>query len=122
MALPGIDLPLKQSSDLPTEGIDGDWRSIAKPITVRERVMMDLMAVLKDKSGWEEKVFDQVVVEKWKSEAISAGDSMRARDEAISSERQDTDGPVDRLAPSSRQRVISEAVFDYVGLFTRARK
>lgn len=110
MAFPGIDLPLEQTSELPTEGADGNWHKRAIPLTVRERVMLDLMAALKNKPGWEKKIFDDKIVGKWRAEALSSGDSWRTKDESQT-------GGVQGLAPeaTSRQRVVSEAMFQYVG-------
>jgi hypothetical protein len=49
MALPGIDLPLDQNFELPTEDANSNWQQRAIPFIVRERVMLDLMAVLKSR-------------------------------------------------------------------------
>lgn len=116
IAFPGIDLPLRQSSELPTEGAYGNWHKRAIPLTVRERVMLDLMAALKNKQGWERKIFDNSIVDKWRAEALAAGDSWRTRDESQT-------GEVEGLAPAanSRQRVVSEAMFQYVGDCGRLR-
>lgn len=116
MALPGIDLPLRQSSELPSEGAYGNWHKRAIPLTVRERVMLDLMAALKNKQGWERKIFDDSIVDRWRAEALAAGHSWRTRDESQT-------GEVEGLAPAadSRQRVMSEAMFQYVGDAGRSR-
>lgn len=63
MALPGIDLPLDQNFELPTEDANGNWQQRAIPLIVRERVTLDLMAVLKNKSGWEKEIFDNAIVD-----------------------------------------------------------
>jgi hypothetical protein len=111
MALPGIGSPLERKSDLPIEGVDGTWNRRAIPLPVRERVMLDLMATLKNKRGWEQKVFENNIVGKWTAEALASGDSWLVRDET-------ENWPVEDLAPAatSRQRVVSEAMFQYVGL------
>ena len=64
MSLPGINLPLVQQSDLPLEGFDGNWHERAIALTVRERVMLDVIATIKKKRKWEKKVFDEAVVRK----------------------------------------------------------
>ena len=109
MALPGIDLPLEQTSELPIEGAAGNWHKRAIPLTIRERVMLDLMAALKNKPDWEKKIFDKDIVRKWRAEALALGDSWRARDKSQT-------GEVQGLAPTtaSRQRVVSKAMFKYV--------
>lgn len=115
MALPGIDLSLDQTSDLPFEGVYGNWHERAIPLTIRERVMLDVMATLKNTTNWEEKVFDEAIVSRWESEARVAGDSWRAKDQAQTGELQS-------LAPrdASRQKRISEAMFQYVSAATLA--
>jgi len=119
MALPGIDSPLEQKSDLPIEGVNGNWDRRAIPLTVRERVMLDLMAALKNKRDWEKKIFDNDIVGKWTAEALASGDSWR--------DMLDEDDPqdwfVENLGPASksRQRVVSEAMFQYVGTINHVR-
>lgn len=109
MALPGINLSLDQRSDLPFEGMYGNWYERAIPLTVRERVMLDVMATLKNKSNWEEKVLDEAIVSRWRSEVCAAGDSWRAKDRAQTGELQS-------LAPrdAQRQKRVSKAMFQYV--------
>lgn len=45
-----------------------DWAGRAVPL--REISMMDLMRELMEKPEWERKVCDEVIVEKWKAEAL----------------------------------------------------
>lgn len=40
--------------------------------TLREFTMLHIMNALTDKPGWEEKVFDDAIAEKWKTEAMTA--------------------------------------------------
>ncbi|KAJ7118436.1 hypothetical protein C8R43DRAFT_1112609 [Mycena crocata] len=40
-------------------------------MTVRERNMLKVMNQLTDKEGWEHKIFNKIIVEKWKKEAVS---------------------------------------------------
>lgn len=72
--------------------------------------MLDHMAVLNNKPGWQRKIFDDHIVGKWRAEALAAGDSWRTRDESQMAE-------VQGLAPKAtlRQREVTEAMFQYVG-------
>lgn len=119
MALPGIGLPLKQGSPLPTEGQHGNWRVFALPLTVRERVMIEIMAVLKDKPDWERKVFDASIVARWRQEALAGNSVAQAQHEDGAAEdvQQTESGDVTVDAPTTpRQKTISEAMFQYVRL------
>jgi len=117
MALPGIGLPLKQESPLPTEGQDGNWREVALPLTVRERVMIAIMAVLKDKPDWERKVFDETIVARWRQESLASHteteDTAAEHDEEQQTESEDA---TLNVTTPARQRIISEAMFQYVRL------
>lgn len=124
--LPGINAPLyNETSSSFLSGIFNNWYEAALPITVRERVMLGVMAALKDKKNWEEKVFDPVIVGKWKSEALEASDRM------VQSENQDlaNSAPEDRGSSSgaidvaldikgidapAKQRAVTEDVFNFV--------
>lgn len=122
MDLPGIGAPIVRDSGLPTEGRTGTWNYHALPVTVRERVIMAVTATLKDKPAWERKVFDEAVVVKWESEALARDDITQSQsrsleqsngsasstdEQAQQTERRDAN-------PPSRQRVITEALFQYV--------
>lgn len=111
MELPGINSSLYQESDLPIEGVEGNWHERATPLTVRERVMMDVMATLKNKRSWEEKMFNEAIVRKWTSEAVTSRDSWYTKDKSQTGEFQG-------LVPaySERQRGITEAMFRYVSV------
>jgi len=124
IALPGIGLPLNQYSALPTEGRCGYWYEHALPVTVRERVMIAIMATLKDKPDWERKVFDDLIVGRWRAEALAASTAMQAQDQisetATTGDEQTqpsvaTDPTCDYNAPV-RQRVVTEKLFQYVSI------
>ncbi|KAF4630381.1 hypothetical protein G7Y89_g7765 [Cudoniella acicularis] len=90
--LPGLNLPLSwvprsKSYKGPAEGEGRDliktalnetdmqdgWTRL--PLTtLREITMMQIMNALTDKPGWEEKVFDNAIAEKWKAEAMATED------------------------------------------------
>ncbi|KAF7967158.1 hypothetical protein HWV62_35668 [Athelia sp. TMB] len=106
--LPGFGLPL---SFIPSEaypqppGFKGelfpnvlDCRSSQLRLTpLREFAMMRLMNAITDKPGWNSKVFDEEIVAKWKSEAMSASSAIdeagdqegRATDNALSEDMVD---------------------------------
>lgn len=124
LALPGIGLPIKQDSELPIEGRRGDWRHCATPVTVRERVMIAIMAALKDKPDWERKVFDELTVDKWRQEALTASDAVQAQEgtsdtpTAVDEQTQPDevrDATSHYNAPA-RQRVVTERLFQYVSM------
>jgi len=124
IALPGIGLALTQYSALPTEGRCGYWYEHALPVTVRERVMIAIIATLKDKPDWERKVFDDLIVGRWRAQTLAASTAMQAQDqtsEAATTEdeqtqpREATDPTFDYNAPV-RQRVVTEKLFQYVSL------
>lgn len=119
MHLPGIDLPLKQESPLFTEGQKGNWREVALPLTVRERVMIALMAVLKDKPDWERKVFDEVIVGRWRQEALAETSVAHVQTEDVVAEdgQQTESGDATlNMDTRARQKIISESMFHYVRL------
>lgn len=120
MELPGVGAPIVQRSGLPTEGRTGNWREIALPITVRERVIIAVIAALKDKPDWERKVFDENVVAKWRSEALAGNNTAQRRGEANKTDACEYDQaqqtePRDTTLPK-RQMVITENLFQYVSL------
>lgn len=43
----------------------------ARPLTKTERAMIAMMGEITDKPGWERKVFDEDILKKWRSEAVS---------------------------------------------------
>jgi hypothetical protein len=121
MALPGIGLPLKQESPLPFEGQDGNWREVALPLTVRERIMIAIMAVLKDKPDWERKVFDETIVARWRQESLAENSVAQIQAEDATTEHDqeqqtESDDATHDVATPARQKIISEAMFQYVRL------
>jgi hypothetical protein len=124
MALPGIDLPLDQHSDLPTEGQRGYWYEKALPVTVRERVMLTVMAALKDKPDWERKVFDELIVSRWRAEALTASNTLQTQNQTgdvatagdESTQQSEAKDPTSHYNAPARQRVVTERLFQCVSL------
>jgi hypothetical protein len=121
IALPGIGLPLKQESPLPFEGQDGNWRDVALPLTVRERIMIAIMAVLKDKPDWERKVFDETIVARWRQESVAGNSVAQVQAEDATTEHDqdqqtESEDATQGVAAPARQKIISEAMFQYVRL------
>lgn len=86
--------------------------------------MMAIMATLKDKPDWERKVFDDLIVSRWRAEALTASSAMQAQDqtsETATTEDEQTQ-PSEATDPTSdynapvRQRVVTERSFQYVSL------
>ena len=48
-----------------------DSKARAPVLPIREYTMMEVMNQLTDKTYWETKVFDQTIVDRWKSEILS---------------------------------------------------
>lgn len=125
VAPPSIGLPVSQLSSLPTEGDhDHCWFVHALPLTVRERVMMAVMAALKDKQDWEREVFDELIVNRWRAEALTTHNTMEIPEqtsEAATAGDEQTqqseaeDPSFDYNAPA-RQRVVTERMFQCVSL------
>jgi hypothetical protein len=61
---PGFGLPLDE-----TGGFRGFFDRYDSAITERERSMLKFMDLITDKDGWRKKVFDEGIVEKWRTEA-----------------------------------------------------
>lgn len=124
--LPGINAPLyEETSSLFLSGLFNNWYETALPITVRERVMLGVMAALKDKKNWEEKVFDPIIVGKWKSEALEARDRMiqsenqdlansAREDGGSSSDANDVALDIKGIDAPAKQRAVTEDVFNFV--------
>lgn len=124
--LPGINAPLyNETSSSFLTGVFNNWDETALPITVRERVMLGVMAALKDKKNWEEKIFDPVIVRKWKSEALEASDRMiqfESQDLANSSREEggsssdviDVALDIEGIDAPAKQRAVTEAMFNFV--------
>ena len=120
MHLPGIGASIVQESRLPTEGKRGDWHEFALPLTIRERVIMDVTATIKDKPDWERKVFDETVVAKWRSEALLANEIVpnehRSTNGVTREDEQADEYESEGATSPPRQRVVTESLFQYVSL------
>lgn len=125
--LPGINAPLDEETSPSSflTRISNLWYESALPITVRERVILGVMAALKDKKNWEEKIFDPVIVGKWKSEALEASDRMiqfESQDLANSSREEggsssdviDVALDIEGIDAPAKQRAVTEAMFNFV--------
>ena len=114
--LPGFGLPLEQKTGIPN-AMDS-WNT--RPITVRERSMIALMATIKDKPDWTRKVFDETIVSKWRAEALQFGKDNVVQsqpNEGGGEEEDATDqrnGESIEFDGSNRQKTVSERMFDYV--------
>lgn len=51
--------------------LDANANLRAAVLPTREYTMMEVMNRLTDKPGWETKVFNSVIVEKWKAEVLA---------------------------------------------------
>ncbi|KAF2874623.1 hypothetical protein BDV95DRAFT_566610 [Massariosphaeria phaeospora] len=76
---PGLDLPLRYNgnpvADFYPIGVHRDCESATSDLLpVREVAMMNVMEKLTDKDNWHEKVFDDLVVSKWREEALEIPD------------------------------------------------
>jgi len=73
---PGLGRPLRINDSLSNypNGATHDDGTQSELIYVRELAMMNVMDRLTDKAGWEKKVFDDVIVGKWKKEALAIPD------------------------------------------------
>lgn len=120
MHLPGLGAPIVQESRLPTEGKRGVWHEFALPLTIRERAIMDVTAAIKDKPDWERKVFDETVVAKWRSEALLANEIVpsehRTTNGVTREDEQADESESEGAISPSRQRVVTEGLFQYVSL------
>jgi hypothetical protein len=73
---PGLGLPLRHNDQdnygfYPIGAHGNAYGSDSEPIFVRELAMMDVMEKLTDKPDWHKKVFDDEIVSKWRTEALS---------------------------------------------------
>lgn len=94
-------------------GVNADLAGCKSPILqVREVAMMIFMDKITDKEGWEEKVFDDDIVAKWRQEAmtqseeglwkmICPGPRFEARH-------------ADKIHMPRKARIVSEETFNYV--------
>lgn len=74
---PGLGLPLREVVNhdaelcFPIGAHPNNRGSECDFMFVRELAMMDVMDKLTDKADWHEKVFDDEIVEKWRTEALA---------------------------------------------------
>jgi hypothetical protein len=120
---PGLGLPLRdelQNEYFPIGAHGGCYDAESSPLTVREVAMMNVMEALTDKIDWHQKVNDESIVSKWRSEARAIPNT-HWLELATSAKRQhwEADGFVN-LHPDSLYRVkvpddiMSSETFDYV--------
>lgn len=110
---PGVNLPLRYLAQGGVPGIDlyrlgsfyGAEGAQSELLHMREVAMMILMDSLTDKPDWHKKVFDDTIVAKWRSEALSQPEDA-VFDEIIAGKN---------IPMLRRTRIITEAAFDYVG-------
>lgn len=100
------------------------WGATSNLLPIREVAMMDIMERLTDKKDWHRKVFDDVIVEKWREEAMAIPDEQFVEAAAApasdwSRERIKTQY-VSRVLrvkePTKIKGVMSKDAFDYVGV------
>ena len=71
---PGLGLPLREDEDgelFPVGAHGGCYGATTDPLPVREVAMMSVMESLTDKPNWHIKVHDEVIVAKWRTEALA---------------------------------------------------
>jgi hypothetical protein len=111
-AYPGVNLPLRFLPQRGEPGVDfyrlgsseGLRGSSSAMLHVREVAMMILMDRLTDKPGWQDKVFNDGIVDKWRQEALSQNETGLY---------QQILGGKDIPMPK-RTRIVSEQAFNYV--------
>lgn len=81
-------------------------------LPIREVAMMSIMEEITNKSGWEDKVFDQSIVRKWRKEALNQ--DYQQLYNKITQWRQDV-GALHGLRKP--KHIMSEKAFDYVSVF-----
>ncbi len=67
--LPGFGLPVNYRPDEYFPNAVLDWSGTI--LTVRELNMMAIMDKITDKPNWDQKVFDDTIVKKWRQEALA---------------------------------------------------
>lgn len=101
-------------------------KSSSDLLPVREVAMMGIMDRLTDKKDWHKKVFDDIIVEKWREEAMAIPDEEFLKTAAAPArswvpdpdlEEMDSLGP--QPPPVRLEGIMSEAAFDYVGYQAR---
>ena len=92
-------------------------------LPVREVTMMQIMDSLTDKPGWERKVFDDEIVEKWRKEILTSEElgawSDRAFTSKVTAHRHMTRRPGDAeevhdITKVEPRHLLSRNAFDYV--------
>lgn len=117
IALPGFGLPLKEMPEYREKGGKGDRTYLRLPhaiadwcgssgVTVYERRMLGLVSQITDKPNWDEKVFDETIVDKWWQEA-------QAKNEG--GDEEDDDGENEDV--QTEDTYFSKRMFDYVSPF-----
>ena len=91
------------------------------PLTVRERVMIAIMAVLKDKPDWERKVFNDIIVARWRQESMAENSVAHIQTEDATAEHDqehqtESEEATQDVATPARQKIVSEAMFHCVRL------
>lgn len=76
---PGLKLPLREFNNGGKEfyplGMHGNcFGATSDILPVREVAMMAIMEQLTDKESWEKKIFDDVIIAKWRKEALEYPD------------------------------------------------
>jgi hypothetical protein len=113
---PGLGHPLRGGANgygYPTGGTREDGTE-SDLIYVRELAMMDVMDKLTDKPDWHKKVFDGVIVEKWKKEALAIPDDMLYK---LSTAGKSSWGDGEDNLSMKAVDVLNERAFNYVRLF-----
>lgn len=112
---PGVNLPLRHLRQNGRAGVDfyrcgsfhGAAGCLSEMIQVREVMMMMLMDDLTDKPNWYEKVFDDTIVAKWRSEATTQSEEDIYQEIVDGKRYRTTELP-------TRARFMNEEAFDYV--------
>ena len=67
--LPGFGLPVNYRPDAYFQNAVLDWSGTI--LTVRELNMMAIVDKITDKPDWDKKVFDDIILQKWRQEALT---------------------------------------------------
>ncbi|KAK4224486.1 hypothetical protein QBC38DRAFT_511743 [Podospora fimiseda] len=113
MEYPGINMDIRFLNQHGTPGVSyyrlGSFPGLegveSRMIFVREVAMMILMDRLTDKPNWDDKIFDETIVAKWRDEALSQPE--RELWNQILGDK------ADRVKMPSIQRIMTESAFDY---------
>ena len=69
----------KHASECQNNPFDNGIEWAGTPITLRERAMIAFIAQITDKNNWERKVYDQGILQKWRSERTDLERDLEAR-------------------------------------------